>query len=49
MGHGGRARYEQHFTLDQFAARTLEVYQNVLSERTVADPRRRPAGVIVGL
>jgi glycosyltransferase involved in cell wall biosynthesis len=37
LGAGGRARYEQHFTLDHFVTRTLEVYRNVLA----ANGRRR--------
>jgi glycosyltransferase involved in cell wall biosynthesis len=41
LGRGGRSRYERHFTLDHFVARTLAVYQDVLSERTIADVRRR--------
>jgi glycosyltransferase involved in cell wall biosynthesis len=32
LGRGGRARYEQHFTLEHFVARTLAVYEDVLSE-----------------
>jgi glycosyltransferase involved in cell wall biosynthesis len=31
MGASGRARYEQHFTLDHFVTKTLDVYQNVLA------------------
>ncbi len=46
LGRGGRTRYEQHFTLDHFVARTLAVYQDVLAERTVADAGRRAAGAI---
>ena len=46
LGRGGRARYEQHFTLDHFVGRTLAVYQEVLSERTVADADRPAAGAI---
>lgn len=45
LGRGGRTRYEQHFTLEHFVARTLAVYQDVLSERTVAAAGRR-AGAI---
>lgn len=33
QGQAARARYEQHFTLDQFVERTLAVYQDVVAER----------------
>ena len=33
QGQAARARYERHFTLDQFVSRTLAVYQDVLAER----------------
>jgi glycosyltransferase involved in cell wall biosynthesis len=46
LGRGGRSRYERHFTLDHFVARTLAVYQDVLSERTIADLSRRAAGAV---
>ena len=32
MGRGGRRRYEAEFTFERMAARTLEVYQEVLDE-----------------
>lgn len=32
LGRGGRTRYERHFTLEHFVARTLAVYEEVLSE-----------------
>jgi glycosyltransferase involved in cell wall biosynthesis len=35
LGRGGRARYEQHFTLGHFVARTHAVYEDVLSEGTI--------------
>jgi glycosyltransferase involved in cell wall biosynthesis len=31
LGANGRARYEQHFTLDQTVAKTLAVYRDVLA------------------
>lgn len=46
LGRGGRVRYERHFTLDHFVARTLAVYQDVLSERTIPDVSRRAAGAV---
>jgi glycosyltransferase involved in cell wall biosynthesis len=33
QGQAARARYERHFTLDQFVSRTLAVYQDVLAEQ----------------
>jgi glycosyltransferase involved in cell wall biosynthesis len=46
LGHGGRSRYERHFTLDHFVARTLAVYQDAVSERTMPDVRRRAGGAV---
>ena len=33
QGQAARARYERHFTLEQFVGRTLAVYEDVLAER----------------
>jgi glycosyltransferase involved in cell wall biosynthesis len=33
QGQAARARYERHFTLDQFVGRTLAVYEDVVAER----------------
>jgi glycosyltransferase involved in cell wall biosynthesis len=41
QGRAARARYERHFTLDQFVDRTLAVYQDVLEERTSRGVRIR--------
>jgi glycosyltransferase involved in cell wall biosynthesis len=38
LGAAGRARYEQHFTLDHMVAETLEVYQSVLGPRPAFRP-----------
>jgi glycosyltransferase involved in cell wall biosynthesis len=46
LGRGGRTRYERHFTLDHFVARTLAVYEDVLAERSIPDVRRRTAGAV---
>lgn len=46
LGQGGRARYERHFTLDHFVARTLAVYQDVLSERAIARVDRPAADAV---
>jgi glycosyltransferase involved in cell wall biosynthesis len=49
LGGGGRTRYEQHFTLEHFVARTLAVYEDVLSEGTVtAAGRPGYSGVSAG-
>jgi glycosyltransferase involved in cell wall biosynthesis len=37
MGAAGRARYEQHFTLDGTVAKTLAVYRDVLAEGKAAE------------
>jgi glycosyltransferase involved in cell wall biosynthesis len=48
MGTSGRARYEQHFTLDQTVSKTLTVYRDVLRGKTgkssESDVRRETAG-----
>ena len=36
MGAAGRARFEQHFTLDRMVTKTLAVYSDVLAGRTAA-------------
>jgi glycosyltransferase involved in cell wall biosynthesis len=41
QGQAGRARYERHFTLDQFVGRTLAVYQGVLAERRSGGVRNK--------
>jgi glycosyltransferase involved in cell wall biosynthesis len=46
LGRGGRERYERHFTLDHFVARTLAVYEEVLAERPVSALRRGAAGPV---
>ncbi len=46
LGRGGRVRYERHFTLDHFVARTLAVYDDVLAERSVSNVRRGAAGAV---
>jgi glycosyltransferase involved in cell wall biosynthesis len=46
LGRGGRVRYERHFTLDHFVARTLAVYDDVLAERPVSQVRRGAAGAV---
>jgi glycosyltransferase involved in cell wall biosynthesis len=38
LGAAGRARYEQHFTLDHMVEETLEVYQSVLGPRPAFRP-----------
>jgi glycosyltransferase involved in cell wall biosynthesis len=40
LGGNGRARYEQHFTLDHLVAKTLAVYQDVLDGRNGRVPAR---------
>jgi glycosyltransferase involved in cell wall biosynthesis len=40
QGQAARARYERHFTLDQFVSRTLAVYEDVLAERLSGGGRR---------
>ena len=49
LGRGGRARYERHFTLEHFVARTLAVYEDVLAEGAVtAAGRAGYSGVSAG-
>jgi glycosyltransferase involved in cell wall biosynthesis len=46
FGANARARYEQHFTLGRFVAKTLAVYQDILARerRTTSDFRRQTIG-----
>ncbi len=37
MGHAGRKRFEEHFTFDKMANKTLTIYENILSKRTKKD------------
>jgi glycosyltransferase involved in cell wall biosynthesis len=46
LGRGGRARYERHFTLEHFVARTLAVYEEVLAERSVPAAPRPTEGAV---
>ncbi|MEJ2238363.1 MAG: glycosyltransferase, partial [Gemmatimonadales bacterium] len=42
MGAAGRARYEEHFTLDRLVARTVEMYETLIGGRTGAARQTSP-------
>lgn len=45
MGAAGRARYEQHFTLDSQLERTYAVYQQATGNRTMSPPHTVDASI----